>query len=439
MVNRVQPNRFRRGRPCCMNRSGICSSTVYDHSNELWELMTPDAKERQVKGRLVEDLVQKLHQSTDLMVQSRVSLPTQSNPKLYREVDVLATGTMLGRAMHIAFECKNYGKRISVSKVDEFRGKLEAVGIPVQHGVMIASANGYTADSQARANDLGIKLLILDGITNDRLATEVYEAFQSIVYLLPTVRNITITNNVPSVDGIDLLFFRDQQGRFRGSILDLIWAEWRDGSIPLEVGDHKLTLRIPTDWHWLINGHHVPSVATARVQVSAYVITFVGQASHITLRDAVTGQVERTEISAAFPDPDGMSLEMKIAASEADLKELISSRGKLHIAHHRVPLPRIRHNLYWPPSERAILMLDTHIKGLVQQGIYDFENHQLGFEEIEGSDLSRIWEPIWPAHPASRDQAWPWTRRRRIRRSGVKAVPTSRPRRRSRRRKRSSN
>jgi hypothetical protein len=92
---------------------------------------TGERSKNKRKGSILEDVVALLHDDPDVVVQKRVQLPTITHPERTREVDVLITGMMLGRQMKMAIECKNYGTKIGVPKIDEFRGKLEEVGIPI--------------------------------------------------------------------------------------------------------------------------------------------------------------------------------------------------------------------------------------------------------------------------------------------------------------------
>lgn len=377
--------------------------------------MADEPRKTRVKGQLIEDLVKRLHEHTDLLVRARVRMPTKANPKHYREIDVLATREMLGRTMHLAFECKNYGKRIGVPKVDEFRGKLEAVGIPVQHGIMIASANGYTADALERASELGITLLVLDGLSDDRLATVVYDAFQSIVYVLLSIAGITLTNSAPTVSMDEMLSLRAPWGELRGTVMDLVWAEWRDGRIPMTLGSHTLSVRVPADWHWYVGGQEMPTRAEVIVATTAYVLTLPGRATEVSLRDAQTGRLDRAQIAVEFGEDVSGTYQLSRASTEAELQALLRARGKVHITLHRVPLPRIAQYCWWPPSGRALVRLDRHYRDLMRAGKYDLWNHQPTFRELEGSDLAAVWDPIWPEHPASRDEDWPWTARRSAR------------------------
>lgn len=65
-----------------------------------------------------------------------------------RQVDVLVTGTIGGIEMRIAVECKRYGKKLGIGKVDEFAGKLVDLG--VDRGVLY-TLNGVTAAAASRA------------------------------------------------------------------------------------------------------------------------------------------------------------------------------------------------------------------------------------------------------------------------------------------------
>lgn len=375
-----------------------------------------------VKGNLIEDIIRELHQQPDILVESRVKLPSRSNPRRRREIDVLATAVILGRPMHLAFECKNYGDRIGVEKIDEFKGKLEDVDIPVQYGTFIASENGFTVHAKDRADSLGIRLLSLEGLTADRLAVQIHEAFQSLIFLDLGVKSITVTSQSTSGDPLDLLFLRDQDGNYTGGIIDLIWAQWRDGGISRQFGEHEVTLEIPDSWRWVIEGKTMPSTASAIVKVVGHVITIRGKAERWVLRDAVTGMVDRSRITASFDD-ERTSFPAKIVETEEELESELSQNALARIVTGRMPLPRIRYHMYWPPSVRVLLELKRRTDKLMLQGQwYPGVLEHVAFEELEGTDLSTVWEPIWPAHPAAQDAKWPWTNRA-SRRGRVPSTP----------------
>jgi hypothetical protein len=181
------------------------------------------------KANILEDVVALLHEDPEVEVRKKVRLPTRANSSRKREIDVLVTGSLIDYPVRIAFECKNYGGKIGVAKIDEFNGKLEDVGIPVQHGIYV-TAGDYTSDARERAEELGMRLLRLEGLTSDRLAAEVHEAFQSVIFLLAEVTGLNYSDvkaDAPVLER-DLKILRDAQGRDVGTVYDLIWTKWRD-------------------------------------------------------------------------------------------------------------------------------------------------------------------------------------------------------------------
>src|SRR5215207_9464070 len=133
------------------------------------------------KGRLVEEIVEKMHANPNVRVQRRVFLePVGGGRK--REIDVLLTSSVAGYPVRVAIECKNEANKIGSPKIDAFVGKLQHVGIPTQMGIYVATSD-YTGSAIERAREAGIKTLVLTGLTKDRLSAAVERAFQSMVYL----------------------------------------------------------------------------------------------------------------------------------------------------------------------------------------------------------------------------------------------------------------
>jgi hypothetical protein len=367
-------------------------------------------------GRILEDVVALLHDDPNVIVQKRVKLPSLANPKRTREIDVLATAPMLGRAMHMAFECKNYGSRIGVEKIDEFAGKLEDVGIPPQYGIFV-TASDFTLDARQRAKSRGIRLLRLEGLTKERLAAEVHDAFHSIVYLRAVVASVTITNEVAEASPTDLLMLRNADGEIVGGVPDLLWAQWRDGKIPTALGDHQVQIDLPRGWRWVCAGVETATRAEAIVRVQGVIATLQGNADRLVLRDAETDQIDRARLSVDFipPETRRITMPVEIVNTEAELAEKTMPAGVAQITVGRIPLPRILYNgnIYWPPSLRASLELKQRALQLERAGQWRpgcLEHLTLG--DIEGTDLGAMFEEISPEHPAAHDPRWPWPQKR---------------------------
>ena len=388
---------------------------------------TQQHPDHMVKGNLVEAIVARMHEDSDLLVHSKVKLPTRANPKRRREIDVLVTAEVLGRPMHVAFECKNYGERIGVGKIDEFAGRLEDVGIPVQYGIFVASRKGFTADALDRAKQLRMRLLMLDGLSEDRLSTAIHDAFQSIVYVSGSVTSITITNDLEEADGQALLTFIDSTGRYCGSVLDLVWAKWRDGVIPLILGEHKFRLDVPQHWRWAIPGNDIPTYAEVTIEVIGHVVTLRGKAEQLVLWDAETGMPEKVRVRANFDEVPG-TLPVTTVRTEEDLTSVLKIQAISTISIGRIPLPRIRFNCYWPPSERVVLQLKRIHEDFARQRRTDIESLEgIPFDQLEIRDLSGVFEPVWPEHPAAQDEGWPWIGTFPRRRLVSRVQPTRRP------------
>jgi hypothetical protein len=69
----------------------------------------------------------------------------------------------------------------------------------------------------------------------------------------------------------------------------------------------------------------------------------------------------------------------------------------------RFRLPRVRfYSLYWPLSERAIRKLAAMAPKWYEEGRKATDEE---LAEIEGSDLSTVWEPIWEKSPILKEMA----------------------------------
>ncbi|CAN5388141.1 restriction endonuclease [soil metagenome] len=387
--------------------------------------MTEEANSRALpshmqKGNIIERIVGELHEDPSVRVQSKVFRQSVRDPKHRREIDVLVTGWVLGQERHIAFECKNYGKRVGPGRIGEFADRLRQVGIPPQHGIFVVSREGYTEGARSNAADHGIRLFLLDGLSEDRLSTEVFDAFQSVTYLALSITQITVSTETDfgQLSAMETHFFKDHSGRVCGTIMDLIWADWRDNRIPASIGTHKVTVKVPEGWKWIIRGMEVTFTVTSDVEVRAYVITHKGSAERIRLVDATTGDVEKVRVHANFDLAPG-TYPLAVARTEQELIEILSRPAVARIDHARIRLPRILYDFYWPPSSRVfkLLMEESHelfMTGKLASGVFETKSRA----ELEGTNLSVLWEPIWPGHPSINRPLWPWdtvTRSGRVR------------------------
>jgi Restriction endonuclease len=346
------------------------------------------------KGKLVEEIVEKMHGSSDVRVQRRVFLEPVGGGGRKREIDVLLTRSIAGIPVSIAIECKNEAKKIGSPKIDAFVGKLQHVGIPPQLGIYVSTSD-YTGGAIERARKAGIKTLVLTGLTKDRLSAAVERAFQSMVYLFVEVTQLQVVNEVSTVEEFaELSIFYDADGVPRATLGDMVWQAWVEGLVSSDLGEHELRFEVPEGWHNVVDGKTVPAIAiSAVIRVVGLVATFSGEARQHTLFDAANKRAERWLTDVAFDGSLEPSYPMRGFGTEEELREYLESQKAVRVV-GRLKMPRIRVGaLYWPPSERTTKKIAEIMKAYEAGEIDD--PRPLKFTEIEGTDLNAVFEPIW--------------------------------------------
>lgn len=327
------------------------------------------------KGDLLEDLVAMMHEMPGVVVEKRKKLPVlNSKSGRRREIDVLITSNVAGYPVRLGLGCKNEAKALDTAAVDGFIRILEEIGIPVQQGILV-SANGYTVDAQDAAKSRGIKMLVFEGLTSDRLRQEISAAIQSMVFLLITQTTFSV---FPYIEGRF-----DDNPQFINAALDLMdepsgpqllscmaWL-WMSGAIPSVIGEHIVSLkpeREEATWY-------VMATAT----VTGLTASVPGIFSQSILRNADAGQVERLHISVKFEKIKG-PLTLEPVTSEEALSAIAHKESMSLIT--RVRVPRLVTDFgYWPPSEEAM----RKVKALFEAG------KPVTFEDIETSNLADAW------------------------------------------------
>lgn len=361
----------------------------------------PPEGSTRAKGDVVEQIVATMHQAPGVRVEKNVFLCSQDDDEEPREIDVLLSSQVGGYPVHVAIECKNEEKPTGVGQIDEFIGKLKDVGIPTQLGIFV-SASRYTGGAVRRARKAGIRTLLLKDITEE-LSQSVMEAYQSLVYLLLTITNIQVENNVGgSASAGEILFFRDQDGLVCGSVADLVWLKWRSGEIPAQLGRHHIDVKLPEGWLQIVNGQVAQvSRICVEVQITGHVVTFPGSVIQHQLIRASDMQVDKWQVTAEFSVPSG-KYPVSTFLTEEDLQKAISNYRGIRLTIGRLPLPRIRWMaMYWPPSESTMQKLVGLIRKSLEQGeVLDLAS--LDLAEIEGTDMQKLWEPMAESHPLAK-------------------------------------
>src|ERR1044072_8995312 len=362
-------------------------------------------KQNNQKGQLLEEIAGALYRSPRLTVERNAALPpVRGTAKRTRDIDLLLTSRVVTTPARRAVECKNLGEEVDVDKIDAFIGKLLDVGIPHQDGVYI-SPHGYTSDAIDRAVPVGIKLLTLTGLTEDRLAALKSQAFQFCIFYMPRVTKVTVTNQVATItNGGELMVFFDDAGKFCGTVADLIWNRWQEGEPGMIAGEHTLDISVPPTWHQVINGKREPVLGIkAEVQLWALVLQFMGESTDHSLINVPDAKLEMWQVNASFhvDRSPGTVHQLKAIATEAELEALINARGKVRLS-TRSALPRIDWlaRFFYPLSQRVAQMFKQQFEDFHLDNLATLP--EINIVDTEGTDLASMWDELVEGYPGKR-------------------------------------
>lgn len=358
----------------------------------------PSGDSTRAKGDIVEQIVAAMHKTPGVTVETNVFLCSQDDDEDAREIDVLLSSEVAGYPVHVAIECKNEEKPTGVGEIDKFIGELKDVGIPTKLGIFV-SASHYTKGAIRRAKKAGIRTLLLRDVTQE-LPNSAQEAFQSFLYLLLTITKIQVRNNIGGqASSGEILFFRDKDGKVCGSVPDLVWLKWKEDKVPQELGHHELNIELPDDWIQVVSGQvAVVQQIIVDVQITGHMITFPGLITKHSLINVSNEEIEKWRVEASFGRPSG-TYPITTFLTEKDLENALRKPSALRLTLGRFPLPRIRWMaMYWPPSESAMKKLIGLIKESLENGKM-LNIASLELTDIEGTDMTKLWEPIIEDHP----------------------------------------
>ncbi|MBL8076615.1 MAG: restriction endonuclease [Anaerolineales bacterium] len=352
------------------------------------------------KGDVLEQIIAEMHNLPGVKVERNIFLPTLDKSGRTREIDVLITGQVAGFPVRIAIECKNEKDSTGIAKIGEFIDKLNDVGLPVQLGIFVSTSR-YESGAIERAKNMGLRTLLLKDVTS-KLTSEVKKAYQSLIYLQATIATVNVS--VANESDEPSLFFFDEKGKIRGSIGDLAWDAWLKGKIPYTLGTHEINLDLPKDWKQIHNEREIIfTKIKVSVLVTGYIITVEGKLKQYNLVDVNNETIEKWQVKAQFPPPFGKHVVTEFHTEE-DLDRYLVTRGGLTIVSGRLKLPKVRWaSFYWPPSLKALDNFQKALENAIAQG-KTIDWITFPFNEIEGTDLSAAYDPIWEGHPYEPDR-----------------------------------
>lgn len=209
-----------------------------------------------------------------------------------------------------------------------------------------------------------------------------------------------IINDVPGpASASEILFFKDENGKFCGSVPDLVWREWKLGNLSNQIGNHEVILTLPTGWMQIVD-NKVAKVSEIKVsyQVAGYIVAYPGEVESYNLVNAEDNRIEKSQTTAKFSPPAG-TYPTNVFRTEEDLDSFTKDAKGIIIFVGRFRLPRVVfYSIYWPPSKKSIQLLIDRLVDALDRG-ENFDINSTTLSEIEGDDLAAIWEPIIEDHP----------------------------------------
>ena len=329
-----------------------------------------------IKGRIAESIVATLHENDEsTQVECNVQLPAKNGTGRTREIDVLLTGHVGGYALRVAIECKNYNKRVGVPKIDEFVGKLRDVGLPKENAIFV-SAVGFTKDALEVAAEHGIRTLLLEGLSDDRLASKIFNAVGSTLYILPRLAKV----NIKGTQALDLDLTEHKEldpeafvpaifhveSKRSVFIADIAASAWNQGAVNPQLGEVELALTIQKDnerWANLFEGYtwYIETL-TLTFDIKALAYTISGRGERFALRDFVDKSVVKHQQQAHFPDHAGQKLtplqtQADLEVYQAQYDAIVGDDWHFTRVFH---LPRVKSgDFYFPLSQRVLSQMNA--------------------------------------------------------------------------------
>jgi len=351
------------------------------------------SKKKPKKWKEVERLVAEAFKSPDVTVQKNVllkALRRKGSVGGYREIDILVTGKLAGQLVTFAIECKDYTKKIGSPEIDSFIGKLHDVGLPTQTSIFV-STSGFSKPAIGRADEVGMKTLILDKRNNEKTKEAIITAIQAKVFLLCSIHQISIISKIE--DPYNNVKFYNSKKQYVGALPDFLWQTWLKGDVPLTCGEHIIEVQIPEEFLYLEDGEKssINKIVTI-FKVSALVYMSKSKAISFGLINALSGIEEKKTINFHFSDKD--STQVPIHIKNEELLKKTTSDADVSITFSRIQLPKIEMNygLLWPPSDKMFEYLkEIHENSEIkQEHIINSPNSFWEFNESYKNNLKRI-------------------------------------------------
>lgn len=308
------------------------------------------------KWQVVEEIVASLFKDASVTIEKNKRLKSIRRNEVkagYREVDVLVSGKLAGQMVNIVIECKDKAKKVGSPEIDAFIGKLQDIGLPTQTSIFITTGR-FSKHAISRATDVGMKTLILDEKNLSSTKRAILSAIQSRIFMLCSIKNIGFLSD-DRIPDENFKFF-DKNGKFYGTLPDLIWNVWTKFPQLSTCGEYSCEIQIPEEIKYMENGakNSIRNIAVV-YKVTAFLYREEGKVESYSLKNAETEKVEKFLIQSKFSNDESKQVPLHIDSEKA-LHKLINESGNIKVTFNRVKLPKIVMNkgLLWPPSKSMV-------------------------------------------------------------------------------------
>lgn len=327
-------------------------------------------RDREQQWRLVEHIVAALFDEPGVEVQSNVRLPalrSRGGKAGLREIDVIVSGRLAGQRIRIPIECKHLRRKAGSPEIDAFVGKLLDVGLPTQTSIFV-STSGFTGTAVARAEEVGMRALVLSGANVSKTRSLILGAIQSHVYLACALRRTQFKTDAELAER-DFMFF-DNEGTYVGSLPDFLWQAWVSGTPESICGRYSFAIDIPDAWMFNADGTpHAARDIRVGLDVFALVQQYRGEATWHSLTDAQTNEPERKTVDLSFADSRAEQVPRNFL-SERELDEFLESQpavARLTLGRIRLPKLVLGNGTLWPVPSGAM----KNLEGLAPEAMAD--------------------------------------------------------------------
>lgn len=196
-----------------------------------------------------------------------------------------------------------------------FQYKAQVVGIPRECGIFVSTSR-YTEGAQTAAREDGIKLLVLEGLNEQKSAEAIFQAIQSSIHLSAEIEEFGVASDARDASVLDLITVYAEDSARSVSVPDVLHRVWMSNQILVAaVGRYRVRMT-PTVSMFHKSGEERFKVwhIDTTLRISALVFDCTGSSKRVSLIDHISRNPERTRIGVKFDSESALSL--KVCASE---------------------------------------------------------------------------------------------------------------------------